>query len=326
MSANILVLVEHFNGTIPEITFEMLGLGRRLADAVGGNVQALLIGQGTSGWTSQLGAADTVFLLDEGGQELLSPELALTLIQKFIEQKTASLVLLGGTNLTFGMGARLAMRTGLPLVNFCRGVRLDDGAIVCTSALFGGKMLIDVRLPDNCGILNVSPGSFPAEAGKRGQTPTVREIPKPAAECQALFRHLVEPAAGDIDITKCDVLVSVGRGIQDKENLPLAQELAVALGGAVSASRPVVDQGWLPLTRQVGKSGMTVKPKLYLALGISGAPEHQEGMKDCPLIVAINTDPKAPIFDIAHYGATVDLLDLIEPLKAAVEKRKAVAK
>lgn len=328
MNANILVLVEHFNGVLREITFEMLGVARKLADAAeGGSVQALLVGQGTAGWISQLGAADTVLLLDEEGQELLSPEVVLSLLQSFVGQKTADLILLGGTNLTFGLGARLAMRTGLPLVNFCRGVRVENGAIVCSSALFGGKMMIDIRLPGERGILNISPGSFPPEAGKGGgQTPAVREIPKPDVECQAVFRRLIEPAPGDLDITKCEVLVSVGRGIQDKENLALAGALADALGGAVSASRPVVDQGWLPLTRQVGKSGMTVKPKLYLALGISGAPEHQEGMKDSPLIVAVNTDPKAPIFDIAHYGATVDLLDLLEPLKAAVERRRTAVK
>jgi len=322
MSADILVLVEHFNGVLHEITFEMLGAARRLADATGGKVRALLIGQSVSGWAPQLGAADTVLLLEEDGLELPSAELALTLLQRLIEQKTATLVFLGGTNVAFGIGARLAARTGLPLVNFCRGARVENGGAVCTSALYGGKMLIDVRLPGSRGIVSVSPGSFPAEAGKSGRVPVVEKLPKPAVECRAVFRRLVEPAAGDIDIAKSDVLVSVGRGIQDKDNLPLAQELAEALGGAVSASRPVVDQGWLPLTRQVGKSGMTVKPKLYLALGISGAPEHQEGMRDSPLIIAINTDPKAPIFDIAHYGATVDLLDLIEPLKAAVEKKK----
>jgi electron transfer flavoprotein alpha subunit len=119
-----------------------------------------------------------------------------------------------------------------------------------------------------------------------------------------------------------DVLVSVGRGIQSPDNIPLAEELANVLGGAVSSSRPVVDQGWLPLTRQVGKSGMSVTPELYLALGISGAPEHYEGMKGAKLVVAINTDSKAPIFDFAHYGAVVDCLEIIEPLKEEILKRK----
>jgi electron transfer flavoprotein alpha subunit len=125
-----------------------------------------------------------------------------------------------------------------------------------------------------------------------------------------------------VDITQQAVLVGVGRGIQQQDNVGLAEELAQALGGAVCASRPVVDQGWLPTTRQVGKSGMTVKPKAYLALGISGAPEHQEGMKGSDLIIAVNTDAKAPIFDVAHYGVEVDVLDLLPALVEAVQARK----
>jgi electron transfer flavoprotein alpha subunit len=136
------------------------------------------------------------------------------------------------------------------------------------------------------------------------------------------FEQWILPAAGDIDITQQPVLVSVGRGIQQKDNIPLAEELAQLLGGAVSASRPVVDQGWLPLTRQVGKSGMTVKPNLYLALGISGAPEHQEGMKDSELIICVNTDAKAPIFDFAHYGAQADAVALIPLLQEAIQAKK----
>jgi electron transfer flavoprotein alpha subunit len=124
-----------------------------------------------------------------------------------------------------------------------------------------------------------------------------------------------------VDITKAPILVGVGRGIQNADNMSLAEELAAALSGVVCASRPVIDQGWLPLTRQVGKSGMTVKPKLYLALGISGAPEHLEGMKQSELIVAVNTDPNAPIFSVAHYGAVVDALELLPLLTEEVSNQ-----
>jgi electron transfer flavoprotein alpha subunit len=128
------------------------------------------------------------------------------------------------------------------------------------------------------------------------------------------FKQLIEPEGGDVDITQQDILISVGRGIQSDENLPMAEELAAKLGGAISCSRPIVDSKWLAKTRQVGKSGLKVKPKLYLALGISGAPEHIEGMKDADLIIAVNTDPKAPIFDYAHYGVVQDLFDFIPAL------------
>ena len=135
--------------------------------------------------------------------------------------------------------------------------------------------------------------------------------------------RLIEPEPGDVDIAKAEVLVGVGRGIQRSENLPMVEELAGLLGGALCASRPVVDQGWLPPSRQVGKSGMTVKPKLYFALGISGAPEHVEGMKDSDLIVAINTDSKAPIFDVAEYGAAADLSEVVPALVEELKTSRA---
>jgi electron transfer flavoprotein alpha subunit len=131
-----------------------------------------------------------------------------------------------------------------------------------------------------------------------------------------VFKGLVEPEGGDVDITQHDYLVAVGRGIQSEDNLPLVEELAKALGGAVCSSRPIVDSKWLPKTRQVGKSGLKVKPKIYLALGISGAPEHIEGMKDAELIIAVNSDETAPIFEHAHYGTTEDLFDIVPALTA----------
>lgn len=323
MSAAILVLVEHLKGTVADITFEMLGAARNLAQASQAPVQAVLIGKDVASLGVQLGAADGVVVVEDAAADQPSAELVLAVLRQLLEQKQAGLVLLGGTNVAFGLGVRLAARANLPFVNFCKGLRWDSGALVCTSQLFGGKILADVRLPDGRGVISIYPGSFPADAGKRGQAPPVERLAAPAVDSQVLFKQLLEPAPGDVDITKQDVLVSVGRGIQTQDNVQLAEELAAALGGAVCASRPVVDQGWLPMTRQVGKSGMTVKPKLYLALGISGAPEHWEGMKDSSLIVAVNTDPKAPIFDFAHYGTTVDCLELIEPLKAAIERKKS---
>jgi len=322
MSA-ILVLVEHLKGAMPEVTFEMLGAARKLGDALQAQVHAVAVGKGVSAFASQLGVADNVIVVEDASLEPPSAELVLAVLKQQMEQKQASRVLLGGTNVSFGLGARLSARTGVPFINFCKGARVEGGAVVLTSAVFGGKILSDVRLADSQGIVSVYPGSFPPDAGKSPRTPPVEKMAAPAVDCKVTFRRLIEPEAGDIDITKQDVLVSCGRGIQNADNIPLAEELATVLGGAVSASRPVVDQGWLPLTRQVGKSGMNVSPKLYLALGISGAPEHWEGMKGAQLVVAVNTDPKAPIFDFAHYGATVDCLDILEPLKEAIAKKKA---
>ena len=145
-------------------------------------------------------------------------------------------------------------------------------------------------------------------------------IPPPAGldTIRMSVRQVFEPEAGDVDITSADLLVSVGRGIGSQDNLELVAELADALGSPLSASRPVTDSGWLPKTRQVGKSGLKVKPRAYLAFGISGAPEHLEGMRGADLIIACNTDPKAPIFDVAHYGTTEDLFDLVPALTERV--------
>jgi electron transfer flavoprotein alpha subunit len=322
MANSVLVIAEHLKGEITEITYEMLGVGRSLADTMKAPLTVLLMGDGTASLAKQLGMADTVFLLENPGLNLPVPSLAAEAIQAVVDQKQAGLVLVGGTNVSLGIGAALAARTRLPFVNFCKAVKADGGGICFTSQLFGGKILADVCLPDNRGIVSIYPGSFQAAAGKRDATPPTEKIEVAVGTPPVAFKRFIEPETGDVDITKQDALVAVGRGIQTQDNLALADDLAQALNGAVCASRPVIDQGWLPLSRQVGKSGMTVKPRLYLALGISGAPEHWEGMQGSQLIIAVNTDPKAPIFDGAHYGVCGDALELAPLLTEKIKAQK----
>ena len=167
------------------------------------------------------------------------------------------------------------------------------------------------------------PGGYKAEQGRGSASPEVIRIPtSPLGAGRVIFKGYQEPAAGDVDITSLPILVAVGRGIATEDNVELAEELAEVLGGAVCASRPVVDQGWLPTTRMVGKSGKGAEPDVYLALGISGAPEHVEGMSDSELTIAVNTDPGAPIFDAAQYGTDVDLLDLLPVLIEQVREAR----
>ena len=229
---------------------------------------------------------------------------------------------MGSTSVGLDLLSLLSARTGKPCLDNCIKLEASDGRLFATSQIYGGKLFAEVAVAETTTLIAVIPGSFPKPEGSATGRPEVHEIPLAAAlpEIRTRFRKLIEPPPGDVDITKVPVLIAVGRGIQNAANLSMAEELAEALGGAVCASRPVIDQGWLPLTRQVGKSGMTVKPKLYLALGISGAPEPWEGMKNSELIVAVNTDPKAPIFAGAHYGAVVDALDLIPLLTEEVRK------
>ena len=194
---------------------------------------------------------------------------------------------------------------------------------MATSQIYGGKIQAEAVPDGEACVVSCLAGAFPADAGRvgAGLVPALEQIasPVPLADLQIKFVRMIEPQGGDVDITQQPILVSIGRGIGGQENIALAQEVADALGCAVSASRPLTDAGWLPKTRQVGKSGLTVKPKVYLALGISGAPEHLEGMRGAETIIAVNTDPKAPIFDVAHYGATCDMLDLLPALTEKVK-------
>lgn len=176
-------------------------------------------------------------------------------------------------------------------------------------------------LPAPTALVTMLAGGYKAEVGK--QPPAVEAVSAPALDSLRIsIKQYIEPDMSDVDISKEAVLVAIGRGIQNKDNIELANELAEALGGQVCASRPVVDQGWLPTTRLVGKSGKRVKPKVYLALGISGAPEHVEGMDESDIIVAVNTDPNAPIFNVAKYGTTMDLLDFAPILTERVRSAK----
>jgi electron transfer flavoprotein alpha subunit len=323
MADAILILAEQVRGELSDITFEMLGAGRMLAGALQAPLYAALLGSEAAPLAPNLREADKVFVVDDPQLNLAPANTLAVALKTLMEQRQVGLALIGGTNVSMGIGAALSVRADLPFVNFCRSARVENGAVVVTSQLFGGKILADVKLAGGKGIVSVSPGAFQADAGRSDKSPAVVEkVDVPIEGPKVTFRKYLEPETGDVDITKQNVLVAVGRGVQTQDNVQLAGELAEALGGAVCASRPVIDQGWLPLNRQVGKSGMTVKPRLYLALGISGAPEHWEGMQSSQLIIAVNTDPKAPIFDGAHYGACCDVVELLPVLIEKVKARK----
>jgi len=303
--SNIYVIAEHFKGEVEDITFEMLGKAKELGD-----VTAVLIGN--KDLASQLGSASKVICVNDDQLTEFNPEAYLKAVDAVVSQGNPDMVLIGNTSMGMDLAAGLSISQNMTLVTYASQV--SSGTV--TSQLYGGKINVDSSVSGRC-IVTVIPGSFPADAGRDGGSPATEDMATPdLSSVKVKFRKLIEPEAGDVDITTQDVLVSAGRGIQSDENLPMVEELAAKLGGAVSCSRPIVDNKWLGKTRQVGKSGLKVKPKLYLALGISGAPEHIEGMKDAELIIAVNTDPNAPIFDYAHYGCTADLFDLIPALSS----------
>ncbi len=311
MTNDIFVLVEHHAGSVTDVTHELLGKARDL----GGPTVACLLGSGARGLADGL-AADQVLSVDHPGLEQFVPEAYVATLNALIAERNPRLVLIANTTVGMDVAGALSARTGRPLVAYCRDLSYEGDSLVATSQVYGGKLNAEVEVAGPA-IVSVVAGSFAPTSGRASEIEDVTAPDLSALRTEFLAR--VEPETADVDITAEEILVSVGRGIGGEENIELAQDLADALGGTVSASRPVTDAGWLPKTRQVGKSGRKVKPKLYLACGISGAPEHLEGMGDAELIIAINTDEKAPIFDVAHYGTTADLFDVLPALTEALE-------
>jgi electron transfer flavoprotein alpha subunit len=320
------VYVEHLHGTVAGHTYELLGKGRELADALTGRLVAVLLDHNAQPLAGGLGAADVVLCVEDASLAEFTPQVHAAVLRALAQQQTPRLVLFGATSVGMDLAALLAGGLRLPMAVNCRDVAVTDGRLIATSQMCGGKLLCEAELEGSPSVLTVLSGAFPADRGASDRSPQIENVPlPPLPEAPRMeVTRLLEPVAGDVDISKAPVLVAVGRGIQRSENLSMAEALAGALGGTVCGSRPVVDQGWLPMSRQVGKSGMIVKPRLYLALGISGAPEHVEGMKDAELVIAVNSDEKAPIFDVADYGAVLDMFELLPALMQEIEKKKGL--
>jgi electron transfer flavoprotein alpha subunit len=323
MSAtDILIFAEVHQDSITESTLELLGAGRKLAAEIGGDVVAVVLNDRGSQYASALGSADRILVIEDAQLAIFSPEAYLDVMEQVCRSESPRVVLMGSTSVGLDLAPALGARLEAPVVTGCQKVEAVQDAVSVTASFCGGKMLADVNIASSPAILTLLPGSYhPTEEAGRGEL-NAQPSPVALSDGAIQFEEMILPDMSDVDITQEEVLVCVGRGIQQEDNLELAEELAEALGGQVCASRPIVDQGWLPTTRQVGKSGMTVKPKLYIALGMSGAPEHIEGMQDSDLIIAINTDPTAPIYDVAHYGTQLDLLDLVPELLEALKEKK----
>ncbi|HET9769653.1 MAG TPA: electron transfer flavoprotein subunit alpha/FixB family protein [Acidimicrobiia bacterium] len=313
MANDILVLADHLRGQLSDPTLELVGKAKELAGATGGQAVVALLG--APDLAAQITGADTVITVDHPTLTDYTPEAWEKTLLHILNERQPRLVLIANTTIGMDLGAGLSAAWGAPLVAYAVRIEADGSDIVATAQVYGGKLLAEVAITGDKGICTVVAGSFPA-AGAGAGSPAVEALAPPAGldDLKTSFLTMIEPEGGDVDITAADLLVSVGRGIGSQDNMDEVVELAEAMGAPLSASRPVTDAGWLPKTRQVGKSGLKVKPKVYLTFGISGAPEHLEGMRDAELIIACNTDEAAPIFDVAHYGTTLDLFDLVPAL------------
>ena len=305
-----LVVAEHLRGELRPITLELITAAQDLGEPV----VVAVIGKDTAALASAVdvaGVAEIVTVTVE--PEEFENDVYQQVVEAVVEAKQPQVVLLGFTINSMGYGPALATKLGAGFASDVFALAKEGDSLVATRAFYGSKVHAEVEFPGHDRmILLLRPTAWsPAEGGGSA---TQESVDVSISGSRARHRDFVDVATGDVDITTADFLLSVGRGIGDKENLPQFEELAEKMGATLSVSRPIVDQGWMPNSRQVGQSGKTVKPKVYLALGISGAVQHLAGMKTSGTIIAVNSDPEAAIFNVAHYGAVADLFEVAEEL------------
>ena len=312
---DILVITEHLKGEFQDITFEMLGKAKELTGISGGQCVAVTFGS-MHGKADELGTADSVISI--GGSDDYNPESYAAAVQSLIREKSPSLIMVGFTSMGMDIASSVATALDIPAVSYCANINVSGSEFSCTSSMYGGKMNVVTHVEGPV-LAMVLAGSYNAETGRVSGSPDVESFSADFGSGNVRFKQLIEPEDADVDITQSNILVAGGRGIGSKDDIEIAEELAEVLDADLACSRPLVDAGWMSKSRQVGKSGLKVKPKVYIALGISGAPEHIEGMKSASTIIAINTDKNAPIFDVADYGMTEDLFDIVEELVEELE-------
>ncbi len=321
----IFVLTEHRQGQIRDITFEMLTKGRELTGKTNTELTAVLLGKDVRNHAKTLSDhAKNVLLIEDSKLENFNSGAYQKVLSNLISERKPLLTLIGHTSFGVDLAPSLAVSLNAPLATDCINLEFEDETLTVTRQMYGGKVNVKAVLRKaESYIATVRQATFPVEkeAPMNGE---IIEVPSPLSEeiTKKRFIEYVLPPPGGIDITAAEVLVGIGRGIKDGSNIPPVEELAKVLGGALACSRPIVDKGWLPNDRQVGSSGRTVKPKLYIALGISGAFQHVLGMKSSDLIIAVNKDPKAPIFGVADYGVVEDLFKIVPPLKSKIDELK----
>jgi electron transfer flavoprotein alpha subunit len=323
MNQDVYVVVEHLRGRVADISYSALAAARVLSLATGGKVVAILLGHQVAELAHNL-AADEVWYVEHLALADFNADGYQRVLEALIAGASPRAVLFGDTSIGADIAGWLASRLNLPLVSNCRAVQVEGGSPMLVCQLCGGKLMAEGALPGPLALITLVPGGFKPDQGRTAAAPPLKRLPAPQLDGLRLrVVEFVEPASGDLDISREDILIAVGRGIQSQDNVEMAEDLAQALGGVLCGSRPVVDQGWLPMTRLVGKSGKSVKAKLYLALGISGAPEHVEAIAEETFVVPVNTDMSAPIFKLARYGTQVDLVDLLPELIEQVRSTKA---
>ncbi|OYR44842.1 MULTISPECIES: electron transfer flavoprotein subunit alpha/FixB family protein [unclassified Halorubrum] len=309
--SDVLVVSEHRRGELRDASYEAITAGRELADARGGDLHVAVIGGDVDRFAEDLNreGVDAIHVVDDG--EEFDHNVYQAAIAALLDRTDAGTVVAPNSVNGLDYAPAVAEDRSLPLVTDAIGFEYDGGLTV-TREMYGSKVETTVDVDGDRHVLTVRGGEWAPAEGVGDAA--IESVDVDLLESGARVTGFEEVGGGDVDIADADVLVSVGRGIEEEENLELVEELADALGATLSASRPIVDNGWLPKNRQVGQSGKVVTPDVYIAVGISGAVQHVAGMKGSDTIIAINTDPNAPIFDIADYGIVGDLFEVVPEL------------
>jgi electron transfer flavoprotein alpha subunit len=327
MADTILVVAEQREGKLNRVSFESIAAAQAISKETGWLVEVVLAGSGIGSLAQELAgkAVGRVYALEAPSLAAYTSDAYVFALKHFIGEKQPKLVLFPHTYQVRDFAPRLALALDRTLISDSIGYKYENGKLLFTRQMFQGKFAADVSFAgDGPWLATIQIGAFRGDQAEAGSASVENVTAAVAESAPRITPHEVfQEAKQAVDLSQSEVIVAVGRGIKEQKNLALAEELAKALGGEVAASRPICDNGWLPLERQIGSSGQTVAPKLYVALGISGAIQHIVGMKGSRTIVAINKDPEAPIFEIADVGVVGNLFDVVPALTEEIKKAKA---
>lgn len=326
---SILVVVEQREGKLNRASMETLTAGQALAAETGWPLEAAVVGSNVAAIASEIAAKKIakVYAIESTKLEPYTPDAFAHALKQFLATKNTKLVLMPHTYQVRDFIPKLATLMGRTAISDCIGYKKEGEKLTFTRQMFQGKLAADVSFTSDAPwFATFQNGAFRGDKVEAGASPAPVEtvtIDVPDGVVRNKPQEVFKEAKQAVDLTQAEIIVSVGRGIKEQKNIEIAQKLAEALGAELAASRPICDNGWLPMDRQIGSSGQTVAPKLYLALGISGAIQHIVGMKGARTIVAINKDSEAPIFEIADYAVVGNLFDIVPPLIEEVKKAKA---
>jgi electron transfer flavoprotein alpha subunit len=329
MPDTILVVVEQREGKLNRVSWETITAGQAISAATSWPLEAAVIGSGAGAIATEIAAKklNRVYDIESPKLEPYTPDSFAAGLKQFLESKQPKLVLMPHTYQVRDFVPKLATAMARTVISDCIGFKNEGGRLVFTRQMFQGKLAADVSFTSDAPwFVTFQNGSFrgdKAEAGASAAPVETVNVEIADGVIRNKPQEVFKEAKQAVDLTQAEVIVAVGRGIKEQKNIEIAKQLADALGGDLAASRPICDSGWLPMDRQIGSSGQTVAPKLYLALGISGAIQHIVGMRGSRAIIAVNKDSEAPIFEIADYAVVGNLFDIVPPLIEEVKKAKA---